>query len=61
MATVTENQVAAPKPEDLTVCARWASIAIREQLVEIQKGIKDLVIFCNQFLLAHIELTKCAA
>ena len=45
MAIVTETQVAPPNPEDLSVCARWASIAIREQLVEIQKGIKALVTF----------------
>ena len=56
MATVTESQVALPRPEDLSVCARWASIAIRKQLVEIQKGIGALVIFAVQYMKSRVIL-----
>lgn len=45
MATATETQFAHLKPKDLSWSARWASIAIREQLVEIQQPITALVIF----------------
>ena len=43
MAAVAEPQFATLQPEELSYSARYASIAIREQLVEIHKGIKALV------------------
>ena len=40
---MTECHHRLPEPENLSWSARWASIAIREQLVEIQRGIEALV------------------
>ncbi|KAL8846236.1 MAG: hypothetical protein Q9221_008668 [Calogaya cf. arnoldii] len=42
MATATETKFAHLKPEDLSWSARWSSIAIREQLLDIQKAIPVL-------------------
>ncbi|KAL8691863.1 MAG: hypothetical protein Q9218_003007 [Villophora microphyllina] len=42
MATATVTQFAELKPEELSWCARRASIAIRKQLVAIQTGIEAL-------------------
>lgn len=54
MATATETQFAHLKPEDLSWSARWASIAIRDQLVEIQQDIKALVI-CYSAVLSILQ------
>ena len=43
MAAVAEPQFATLRPEELSYSAQYASIAIREQVVEIQQGIKVLV------------------
>ena len=43
MATATQTQFAKIKPQELSWSARWASIAVRDQLVNIQDGIKALV------------------
>ena len=43
MATTTTVDFADKTVDDLTLCGRWASIALREQIAEIQDGVPALV------------------